>query len=260
MTVSLIMFAVTTALAGWSVLFASGQRVRRLLPWTAGLLLGVSLFWILPELAEDHGWAIALGGVLPLVVLLACIDRYLYPICPFCIDHLHSHPGHAHPGAHSDRFARRAVRIGWPLLVVGCIHVFLDGWAIGLARLGTASAATTATTALSYGVIVHKIPESVAIGIVAQRLTRSRLQALAAVGVIQASMLAGSLFSFFSSYREITSLDFFTIPACACLILFGFLALEDEWRASGSRTAIRAAIPGLLGCAAVAAAARIAWR
>lgn len=236
----LILFVVTTAIAAGSVWFSSGTQVRRLLPWSAGLLLGVSVFWILPEIAQDRGWLVALGGVLPLVLLLAWIDRYAYPICPFCLGNLDSpQTGHPH------RFARRAVRIGWPLLVVGCIHVFLDGWAIGLPRT---SAASAATMALSYGVMVHKLPESVALGIVAARLTRNRGQALAIVGLIQISMLAGSVFSLFSRYREIASLQRFSIPACACLILFGFLALEDEWRLKGMRPAVGAAVLGLLGC------------
>ncbi len=248
MTVSLLMFIITTGIAAWSVWFASGSRLRRLLPWTAGILLGVSFFWIFPEIAQQHGLLTALGGVVPLVALLLWIDRYAYPICPFCLENLHA-PHAAAPG----RFSRRAVRIGWPLLIVGCVHVFLDGWAIGLTRAGGVSAATVA---LSYGVIVHKIPESVAIGIVAARLTQSRAWALATVGLIQLSMLAGSLFSAFSPYRDIAALEFFSIPACACLILFGFLALEDEWRLNGRMPALRAALPGLLACAVAALATR----
>jgi zinc transporter ZupT len=252
MMLSLITFVVTTAIALASVRFASGTRVRLLLPWTAGVLLGVSVFWIIPEIAENRGWLITLGLVLPSVLVLALIDRYAYPICPFCLGHLHGpQTGHSHP------FARRAVTIGWPLLIIGCLHCFLDGWAIGLARSGAAS---SATTALSYGVIVHKIPESVAIGIVAARLTSTRLSALATVVVIQLSMLAGSVFSFVSAYRDIASLELFSIPACACLILFGFLALEDEWRLNGSRRAIWAAVPGVLGFGLMTLATRVLAR
>ena len=137
---------------------------------------------------------------------------------------------------------------------MGCVHCFLDGWAIGLARPG---AANIATDALSFGVIVHKLPESVAIGIVAARLTSTRFRALATVGVIQLSMLAGSVFSFLSAYREVASLELFSIPACACLILFGFLALEDEWRLNGSRPAIWAAAPGVVGCGLMALATKV---
>jgi zinc transporter ZupT len=105
-------------------------------------------------------------------------------------------------------------------------------------------------------VIVHKLPESVAIGIVAARLTSTRLRALTTVGLIQLSMLAGSVFSFVSAYRDIASLELFSIPACACLILFGFLALEDEWRLKGIRRAILAAVPGVLGSGLMVLATR----
>ena len=240
MVLSLTTFVVTTVIAMASVRFPSGARVRRVLPWTAGVLLGVSVFWILPEIAENRGWATTLGLVVPIVLVLALIDRYAYPICPFCMGEVHGqHTVHPH------RFARRAVAIGWPLLIVGCVHCFLDGWAIGLTRPG---AANIATDALSFGVIVHKLPESVAIGIVAARLTSTRLRALTVVGLIQLSLLAGGVFSFAFAYRDIASLELFSTPACACLILFGFLALEDEWRLNGIRRAILAAMPGVLGC------------
>lgn len=244
---------VTTGIAVVAVCFASGTRMhRRLLPWTAGVLIGVSVFWILPEIAEDRGWWIALGWVLPIALFLAAIDRYAYPICPFCIENLHSIQPHS-----PRRFARRPVPIGWPLLIIGCIHCFLDGWAIALASTGYA---TGASVALSYGIIAHKLPESVAVGIVAARLTSSRARALATVGLIQASMLAGSLFPTFTAYRDIASLQVFSIPACACLLLFGFLALEDEWRYNGVRPALRAAAPGLIGCGLAALATRMVAR
>lgn len=250
MVLSLITFLVTTVIALASVPFASGARVGRVLPWTAGVLLGVSLFWILPEIAEGRGWTVTLALVVPLVLVLALIDRYAYPICPFCLGHLH-----AQRTCHSHRFGRRVVAIGWPLLIIGCVHCFLDGWAIGLARAGVA--ATNAASAISYGVIVHKLPESVAIGIVAARLTSTRLRAMAMLGLIQVSMLAGGIFSFVSEYRDIASLELFSIPACACLILFGFLALEDEWRLKGRRKAIIAAVPGVLGCGLMTLAMRV---
>ena len=240
MVVSLAVLVVTTAIAVASVRFASGTHVRRLLPWTAGVLLGISVFWILPDIAGNRGWQVTLGLLALSVLALALMDRYVYPLCPFCLGNLH-----ARETDHSHRFTRRAVAVGWPLLLIGCAHCFLDGWAIGLVRVG---AVTSATTALSLGVIVHKLPESVAIGIVAARLTSTRLRAYGAVALIQVSMLAGCMISSISAYCDVVSLSLFSIPACACLILFGFLALEDEWRLNGSRPAICAAIPGVLGC------------
>jgi zinc transporter ZupT len=247
--------AATTGIAIGSVYFASGARLqRRLLPWTAGVLLGVSVFWILPEIAGDRGWSIALGSVLPIVFLLAWIDRYVYPICPFCAGNLHSDSCEAIPAA---RFGRHPVRIGWPLLVVGAAHSFFDGWAIALGRTGWAN---SASVALSYGIIVHKIPESLAIGLLAARLTSGRTRALGVVAIIQAAMAAGCLFPIFSAYRNFASAQLLLIPACSCLLLFGVLALEDEWRLNGGPSAIRGAVPGLVGCGLASLATKMLFQ
>ncbi|MFZ0595001.1 MAG: hypothetical protein WAM39_31360, partial [Bryobacteraceae bacterium] len=49
-----------------------------------GLLFGISLFWVLPEMAGESGWiagpAALLAGALPLWL----IDRFVHPICPNC--------------------------------------------------------------------------------------------------------------------------------------------------------------------------------
>lgn len=253
MPLYLITCIVTTAIAILSVYFASGARMQqRLLPWTAGVLLGVSVFWILPEIAGDRGWVVALAGVFSTAMLLAAIDRFAYPICPFCIQNLPHDPQHR-----QKRFARCPVRSGWPLLMLGCIHCFFDGWAIALASIGSA---TGVSLALSCGVLVHKVPESVAVGLIASRLTSTRARALMTVGLIQISMLSGSLFTTYSGYRSIASLEVLSIPACACLLLFGLLALEDEWRYQGIRPAIRAVVPGLFGCGIAALATHILTR
>lgn len=255
MPIYVIACIATTGIAILSVYFARGARVQqRLLPLTAGVLFGVSVFWILPEIAGDRGWPIALAGVLPIALLLAWVDRYVYPICPFCAGNLHSDSCEAIPAA---RHSRHSVQIGWPLLVVGAGHSFFDGWAIALANIGGANGASVA---LSYGVIVHKIPESLAIGILAARLTSSRTRALAVVAIVQGAMGAGCLFPVFSPYRDFASAQLLLIPACSCLLLFGFLALEDEWRLNGSLSAIGAAVPGLVGCGLASLAARMLFR
>ena len=54
--------------------------------------MGVSVFWILPEMAEYFSWPIALAWISGGTVLLALIDRYVYPVCPACSPvHDHDH-------------------------------------------------------------------------------------------------------------------------------------------------------------------------
>ena len=223
-----------------SVLSAgSAPFQRRVLPWSAGLLLGVGIFWVLPELAVEQGWALTLAGVACILLLLGWVDRYVYPICPFCAAGIHAHET-AGPAVHG-----RAIGIGWPLLAFGCVHVFFDGWTIALSQVMSQSAAASA---VSWGITIHKIPESVALGVLAVRMTSSRGMALAAVALMQVVMAAGGVSAMLAGRLDSHWAEISALPACAFLLLFGFLALQQEWRLRGRAPAMRAAAPGFLGC------------
>lgn len=217
---------------------------RRVMPWVGGLLLGIGAFWILPEMATQWGWAISLVGVSAILAVLAWIDRYIYPICPFCA-------AGSHPVASvgSVRSHRHTLTLGWPLLVVGCAHSFLDGWTI--------ASASSAFVALSWAAIVHKIPESVAIGFLAARLTSSRRLAIGTVVVIQAAMAGGGVLAALACNLDERWASIYSMPACALLLLFGLLALQEEQKFRGRVAAIRAAAPGLVGCGLAALAGQI---
>src|SRR4051812_36364914 len=112
-------FAISGVAAG-AYLGASRGLPPRVAAAGGGLLLGISLFWMLPEMAEQSGWlagasALTLGGV-----LLWSIDHFLYPICPSC-SHSHDHHHCERPPLHG---------FGVPLLIAAGIHSFLDGWSI----------------------------------------------------------------------------------------------------------------------------------
>jgi zinc transporter ZupT len=181
--------------------------------------------------------------------VLALIDRYIYPICPFCATG-------AHPGAASDsiRSCRHTIASGWPLLAAGCIHSFFDGWTIAFSRAASSSGAYAA---LSWGAVVHRLPESVAIGILAARLTSSRILAMGAVILIQTAMAAGGVPAVFAGNLNEGWADIYSMPACALLMLFGLLALQEEWRFHGGIAAIRAVAPGLVCCGLAALAGQI---
>jgi zinc transporter ZupT len=216
----------TTAIAVLSVFCAGHARLqKRVLPWLGGVLVGIGAFWILPEMAAQRGWALALIGDSAILLVLALIDRYIYPICPFCA-------AGAHPGAASDsiRSCRHTIALGWPLLAAGCIHSFFDGWTIAFSR---ASLSSGVYAALSWGAVVHKLPESVAIGIPAARLTSGRTMAMGAVLLIQTAMAAGGAMAVFAGNLDERWADIYSMPACALLMLFGLLALQEEWRFHG---------------------------
>ncbi len=240
----LLTFCVVTGIALASTYSAKHADLqRRAQPWIGGLLVGIVAFWIMPELAEEHGWTVAVFGVSASVFFLAAIDRYVCPICPFCAAGLHSH-GPA---------ARHVSAFGWPLLVVGLIHSFVDGWTIALSQVASTS---PASLALSWGAFAHKIPESVAIGFLAARLTSSRARAIGIVLLVQTAMLAGSVLCEATGGLE-NRLSLLGVPAGACLLFFGLLALREESRVSGRFQAVRAASLGMGFCGTVALALRL---
>jgi len=229
----------TTAIATVSVFSARHAPLqKRVLPWVGGVLLGMGAFWILPEVAEQRGWLLSLIGVSAILFVLALIDRYVYPICPFCV--AGAQPDAKIGSVHS---CRHTITLGWPLLAVGCVHSFLDGWTIAFSQVASPS---HASTALSWSAIVHKVPESVAIGFLAARLTSSRTLALGTVTLIQTALAMGGTLAVFAGNLDARWAEIYSIPACAVLLLFGLLALQEERQFRGSAAAIRAAAPGLV--------------
>lgn len=252
MTMLAAVCILTTAIAIVSALTsATASAQRRMLPWIGGVLLGVGAFWILPEVAENRGWPASVTSVLALVLVLGIVDRYVYPICPFCAAGVHTHK----PG--STGSCERTFTLGWPLLIVGCLHSLFDGWAIGLSAAATPS---NSTLALSWGITIHKIPESVAIGLLAARLTSNRSRALGIVALIQFAMAAGGVVAVLADGSAHRWADLSAVPACALLLLFGLVAFQQEWRLHGKISAMRTSAPGVFGSAFFALATRILSR
>ena len=84
-----------TSLHAWS---------RRLVPFSGGVLMGVALFWVLPEMAEFLSWVKALAWIAAGFAVLWAVDRFVYPVCPAC-----SHPhDHDHCSGDASRFRAAA--------------------------------------------------------------------------------------------------------------------------------------------------------
>ena len=245
MLVILLTFCITTAIAIVSTYSARHADLQRhAQPWIGGLLVGIVVFWILPEMAGEQGWIVAVFGVLASVLCLGAIDRYVFPICPFCAAGTHSRGSAAQVGRHP------VSAFGWPLLVVGCVHSFVDGWTIALSQV---AATSHASLALSWGVFAHKVPESVAIGFLAVRLTSSRRAAIMIVFLVQTAMLGGAILSLSTGGLD-NKLSLLGVPACACLLFFGLLALQAESRLYGRLRAIRVASLAMAFCGMTALA------
>lgn len=115
-----------------------------------GLLFGIALFWVLPEIAETAGWIRASALALAGCVLISALDALLV------------HTGHS----------PRTGAIG-PLLAATAIHCFLDGWSVR--ALG---GRPLTDAAVGVGLALHKLPEGFALGWVMRRATSSDSKAL----------------------------------------------------------------------------------
>lgn len=246
-------WCLTTAIAVASVLSAEQTSVqRRILPWSGGLLVGIAVFWVLPAIAEDEGWLPSLAGVVAVLLFLGLVDRYIYPICPFCAAGVHTHGASESAAAHE-----HVISLAWPLLVIGCLHSFFDGWTIGLAH---SPGLSNAAAALSWGATIHKIPESMAVGFLAARLTHTRRMALATAALVQAAMAAGILLAVAAGTLDNRWANWSAIAACGFLLLLGLVALQQEWRSHGKLAAMRTVAPGLAGCAILALVSHVLGR
>ena len=130
-----------------------------------GLLFGIALFWLIPEIAESAGWGAALGMTAAACALLALID-YLF--------------------LHSDQPAGRA-SFG-PILAASALHSFIDGWSVrALANMQIAGFAAP------LGLALHKIPEGIAIGWIARQNVASRLRAGLAAAAVELLTVVGAM-------------------------------------------------------------------
>src|SRR5690242_754549 len=66
------------------------KRARAVVPFSAGLLLGVAIFGLVPELAGEIGWPAGALLFASGYAALLTINRFVYPVCPTC-SHDHDH-------------------------------------------------------------------------------------------------------------------------------------------------------------------------
>src|ERR1700732_2368687 len=77
------LLALLSAAAGvWLTSFTGLSR--RLVPFGGGVLVGVALFWVLPEMAEFFSWRGAILWLAAGFLVLAAIDKVVFPGGPAC--------------------------------------------------------------------------------------------------------------------------------------------------------------------------------
>jgi zinc transporter ZupT len=146
------------------VLAASARLSDHLSAAGGGLLFGIAVFHIIPEIAGSSGWAAALG----LSIAAGC--------GLFALDRLLLHTGHS---------PRQGVMA--PLLAAAAAHSFLDGWSVRALALQP-----LAGVAVPLGLALHKVPEGMALGWVARRATTMKFQAVAAAAAVEVMTVVGA--------------------------------------------------------------------
>src|ERR1035437_6135705 len=141
------------------------QRARAVVPFSAGVLLGVALFGLVPELASEIGWRITVLLFAIGYGALLLVNRFVYRVCPTCA-HDHDH------NACSTELHGFAA----PLIVAATVPSFLDGWSVATVQLAVA---------------LHKLPEGIALGGILRASVGSRTVALGWAVLAEGSTLAG---------------------------------------------------------------------
>src|ERR1700733_2484268 len=133
------------------MLLGHGRHTRMLIPLSGGLLIGVAAFGLIPELIGDIGWLRGVALVAAGYMMLKILDKFVFSVCPTCA-HDHSHEACIEP-LHG---------FAGPLLAATTIHAFVDGWGLVAVQVGTETPG--AVTAFAAALLLHKIPEGLALG------------------------------------------------------------------------------------------------
>jgi len=226
------LIAAVGALLGVWMTGAHGNA-RRLVSFSGGLLLGVAVFGLLPEVGNQIGWVPSAVLFAAGYFLLMIIDRYAYPVCPSCShDHDHNSCSTALHG-----FAA-------PLILATALHAFLDGWSIVTSAW---AGAPGVGAALPVALVLHKIPEGVALGALLRAAVSTRLRAFGWSLVTESMTMAGAAAGLaLAPHVGIRWLHYPLAIAGGCFFYLGFHAVHSEWRRTRTWSAF---VPGATGAA-----------
>lgn len=236
--------AVASAAAGVALL-GHARHTRMLIPLSGGLLIGVAAFGLIPELVLDIGW---LWGVVLVAVgygLLKGLDRFVFSVCPSCA-HDHSHESCAEP-LHG---------FAGPLLAATTIHAFVDGWGLVAVQVGTHTAG--AGTAFAAALLLHKVPEGLALGTILRASVDREWAAFALCAAVELATVVGG-----ATGLWLTPANWVSYPlaiAGGTFLFLGVHAVHSDWKRRGARPAFIPALAGAAGAALLQQGLRMAAR
>jgi zinc transporter ZupT len=188
---------------------------RRIVPISGAVLLVISLLLVLPELVERFGLSTGSALMLAGVAAIWATDRFIHPVCPAC-SHTHDH----------DACSTRLHGFATPLIIAALLHSVFDGWVMvaGDPRDGIGGA-------LAAGVLVHKIPESFAYGVILRAAMRSRQLALGWALGAQAATIVGALLALsLAPVLGSTWISVLLALGGGMFLYLGFHAVHGEWK------------------------------
>jgi zinc transporter ZupT len=211
---------------------------HRILPFSGGMLVGIALFWILPEIAQHDGWPTAITGLAAGFMLLWLTDHYIYPVCPTC-SHTHEH-GNCHEVLHG---------FAVPLLMASGLHSFFDGWSLAVSEQ---KGLEDLKSAFLVGIAVHKLPEGLALGaLLAAALGVARRAFLGAAAAQMMMVAGGGVAVVLAPHLGASwALGFLSVAAGAFVYL-GYHAIDSEYQRRGIATSVMPALTGAAGAAAL---------
>ncbi len=185
------------------------------------VLIAMSFFWVMPEIAEHSGRVFGLAFVAGGFSVLWLINHFLYPVCPSC-GHSHEH------GANPSSLHGFAL----PLIAFAGLHSFVDGWSVGASHESGFADLQFAFTA---GIALHKIPEGLALGGLMRAAVSGPLRALGGAVSAQAMALAGWVFAgLLAPYAGPRAMGAMLGIAGGAFLFLGVHALEGTRRRRGA--------------------------
>ena len=168
---------VAAAMAGGVVGAASrGDQEHRTVPlvyFAAGAFLCIAVVHLFPEAREQAGWGVALAALAAGWIVTALSARWAGTACPACA---------------SGRSEALHFQLGIPLLAVLALHSGLDGFA-----LISEGAGRSFGDVLSLAVLIHKLPEGLAIAALSRAAGQSLARALGTTAAIECCTFVGLL-------------------------------------------------------------------
>jgi zinc and cadmium transporter len=238
------LIAIASAIVG-VMLLGHGRHTRMLIPLSGGLLIGVAVFGLIPELVLDIGWFQGLLLVIFGYLLLHFLDRFAFPVCPSC-SHDHSHESCEEP-LHG---------FAGPLLAATAIHAFVDGW--GLVAVQRGAHTPGAGTAFAAALLLHKIPEGLALGTILRASVERTSSALLFCTLVELSTIVGGATGLWLT--PASWVDYPLAVAGGTFLFLGVHAVDSDRRKRGTRPAFIPAIAGAAGAALLQQGLRIAAR